>query len=289
MYTRAQIGDYSRLLREIPLDTEERERLFSSPVFCSLVQSLVDGFLLLAVVDVDDGLRRILKYAYSGPLYPPDERSTAQSVGLATTQIDIAVPLVGEGASYHLEVHVPEDLLVVSALLRSRSADMLREDIQPGHGSMAHVYLRDVDLFADGDAQVELAASPSGMVRATVVSTWGIAISLTLAACFAPRIAKGSDAATALLLVVPGVLSTVVSRPGEHRLTSVLMRGYRWIVALAACCAFLASGAIALQVQGTALRLWCLLLGSIAVTCAVLVSLASLTPTRSRGTHNSNR
>jgi hypothetical protein len=269
--------------RSLELDAAARQTLFANPAFASLVETLATGFLLITPIE-PRGLgreRRVFKYAYSEPLSPRQRGLLWSSFGIEPVRIDFDVPLIGDAQGYHLECQVPEDLQIVDVTLVASVRRRRFVRVEPGRGDVAHVFLSRVPATAEGTATVRIRPTPDGILRATAASAAVILFTLVVGAWLGGRIATGSEPAAALLLLVPGLLSTVVSKPGEHKLSSMVLRGLRWSVALASFCSFLAAGAIALLYDGAALR-WTF--ACLAAVTAVVVAVLRVALRKARRT-----
>jgi hypothetical protein len=267
-------GATLKAVRELEIDKSARQELFERPGFSGLFESLARGFLLVTPVAHPEAGRRIFKYAYSESFFRDRRAPLMQSLGLDPLLIDFDVPLIGEAQSYHLECEVPEDLQIADATLIATTADGTRDSAAVGRGERVHLLLSDLDPVAEGIATVRVTPSATGTLRATTLSTFIISLTLVLGAVFGHRIAQGSDAAAAVLLLVPGLMIALVLRPGEHRLASLVLRGLRAMVLVAAWCSFVAAGLIALSVSGSALTATFTCLATVAAGCAAVALVA---------------
>jgi hypothetical protein len=131
---------------------------------------------------------------------------------------------------------------VVAGLLvyRGRGPSGIVEARQSGHA--LHLYVPDARDTFRGAAQVELQAPAktfsSGASRAAAV----VAFILTLFTIFAGPLGRNDKSSATLLLLLPGLIAAYVFRPGEHLLTSRLLRWSRRSLLLAAACAYAAAG-----------------------------------------------
>lgn len=266
----ARAADF--LLSNFPRDLTARAELVRSPGMVALSRNLAAGFLLITPLYSDHRSRRVLKYAYAQRLSPFGRASVRQSMGVDPLPIEFEVPLIGEARGYHVECHVPEDLQIAEIVVSSRSVDEADQVdvIVDGQGERAHVFVSDQTAMADGYATIRILPSATGMLRATALCASAIFVSLVAGALFGRGITEGSDAAAALMLLVPGLLSAVVSKPGEHRLSSLALRGLRWCVAAASACSFVAAGLIALSVHDDGLRVWFAVLAGVVLLASVI-------------------
>jgi hypothetical protein len=138
-----------------------------------------------------------------------------------------------------------------------------------------NTHIADVPEADSYSVEVLVCPSPDGLLRACAVSAAFSAILLFLAAAFSHRLDGGRlDASIALLLVLPGVISTLLARPGEHHLVSRLLRGVRLLTLSSAICLYFAAAVVVAGVAGSALRSWWLALAVVSAVPAVLLGVA---------------
>jgi hypothetical protein len=117
--------------------------------------------------------------------------------------------------------------------------------------------------------------SPDGLLRACAVSAGFSTVLLFLAALFASRFDRHSlDASIALLLVLPGVVSTLLARPGEHHLVSRLLRGVRVLTLASAVTVYFAAAVVVAGVSGHALQKWWFALAAVSAIPSVVLGIA---------------
>jgi hypothetical protein len=74
------------------------------------------------------------------------------------------------------------------------------------------------------------------------------------------------DSSAALLLVLPGVISTYLARPGEHHLVSRMLLGVRTLTVVSAMIVYLAAAVVVTDVApGLVREIW----GGLAVLAAI--------------------
>jgi hypothetical protein len=124
----------------------------------------------------------------------------------------------------------------------------------------------------DYRVEVRLIPSPDGLLRAAAVSACFSTVLLILAALFVHRIDQQRlESSTALLLVLPGIVSTWIIRPGEHSLVSRLLRGTRLLLLFSATTVYIAAAVVLGGLSRGMLRgVWLLLAVGAAVPAAAL-------------------
>jgi len=135
-----------------------------------------------------------------------------------------------------------------------------------------------LDAVPDADfyrVRVRLIPSPDGIMRAAAVSACFSTVLLLLAALFVHRIDQPSlESSNALLLVLPGVVSTWILRPGEHSLVSRMLRGTRTLLLISATTVYLAAAVVLGGLSEPTLRWIWFLLALCASVPAVALSVA---------------
>lgn len=175
---------------------------------------------------------------------PPELRPlrAARSLGLRRHWVEIPVPAIGHGASYHVDAEAPEGLQFVRTTLLHRPS---YSDAQPTardasesvaeHQSVqrTHLHLARVPQDSSGLLLLELLARPATVARAAALSAALTAVLLLLISLRLGAIGPNVGPVATLLLFASGPLSAYVARPREHRMTSVLVSGTRGLALLA--------------------------------------------------------
>jgi len=137
-------------------------------------------------------------------------------------------------------------------------------------GLQAHLHeVPEADTY---NAEVLVRASPDGLLRASAVSACFSAVLLFLATLVANRLgAARADSSAALLLVLPGVISTYLARPGEHHLVSRLLLGVRTLTVASGMVVYVAAAVVVSDVApGLVREIWAVLTVVAAVIAVVL-------------------
>jgi hypothetical protein len=123
-------------------------------------------------------------------------------------------------------------------------------------GLQAHLHeVPEADTY---NAEVLVRASPDGLLRASAVSACFSAVLLLLATLVANRLGeRQADSSAALLLVLPGVISTYLARPGEHHLVSRLLLGVRTLTVASGMVVYTAAAVVVSDVApGLVREIW---------------------------------
>lgn len=217
------------------------------------LERLADGFLLIAAIPVDSPVNQILKFCYEqryemehqgDGIEAEDSRAAAarkktlgrvgRVLGTRANSVELALPAAPMCHSFHFEATTPDDVDLPDArLLRRTTAGDSK--IIPSRPATER-YARRQHLFADVDASVEdprvklvLRPAASGWWLRCVLSS--LLVALTLGVTWwrideAMESGPGSDLA-ALVVVIVGLASTALARPGAHELAVRLTPGIR--------------------------------------------------------------
>jgi hypothetical protein len=200
----------------------------------SLTTTLCDSSILWVPVDTRAGRRTIVKFAYDAPSEELIEAGWERAISALTGRRNrwYALPHLGHGGSYHLEVRVPDVVTVKAAdlLIPGRSAASGESEPEPpGWAQDAHS--RTADRLAHlyiGRRRRELSAGflvlHTAIARTGALWTaWATSVVVTLLLGFywhwADKIVTVNSAAITTLLLVPTVLGYLIVRPNEHPLT----------------------------------------------------------------------
>jgi hypothetical protein len=194
----------------------------------------------------------------------------------------VVTPSVGQGGTFHLTVHAPEGLKITDGALVTLASNPATKESIPQQqvpvsesGQEPHVFVRDLPLATAGFAWYDVRARGATVVRAAWFTALATAVilgvgSLSVSTLTDPDNAVGTQAAATLLLIVPTIAAAYVARPSEHRMTTSVVFGIRFLTLLSGAASFGAACVLALSARGnTAQVAWdsCALL-------AILVSLA---------------
>lgn len=224
------------------------------------------NYLLLADVSLGELRRRtIFKITQEvGPtMRGMQELPLRSGIGWQPTSFVFETPSVTATSSYHFQFDAPDGLVVAGGeLFGVVAADPQRVTFgsTASQGSVLglHAAADEVPAAEAYHAEVLVRPSPDGLLRSSAVSSCFSTVLLVLATLLAHRIdSTRVDASTALLLVLPGVVSTFLARPGEHYWVSRLLRGVRVLTLISAVTVYLATAVLVTGVAAGSMRpLW---------------------------------
>jgi hypothetical protein len=210
-----------------------------------LASELTRNFVLYVPVpsDASPGDRMMVKLAFEAhEERPARARGIRQRLGWAPIVDRFPAPLAGYGESYHFELTSPDGLRVADgALFGLREGEPVADDAHAEAGR-AHFHLSGLDR---GPARATVFLRPVSRALvgpalfAALLSTgslWFVVIRLNDFAA-----AGSSDAVVAVLLSVPGLLTTYLVRPGEHAIVADLLAGVRALALAPAVASFTAA------------------------------------------------
>jgi hypothetical protein len=231
------------------------------------VNTLDQNVLLLADVAVDRVRDRAL-FKISEELGPEGSSSLPLRSEIAWEPMSFVfgVPEVLRNSSYHFQFIAPDGLVVAGGDLvavgaRSTTRDGSTDDDavtdddvssvefgrSAGHGQVfgANVHLDEVPEADGYFVTVRLRPSPDGLLRASMLSACFTTLLLALAVVFADRIDDTRlESSAALMLVLPGIVSSLWLRPGEHSLVSRMLRGTRALLLTSVVIVYTAAAAV---------------------------------------------
>lgn len=251
-----------------------------------LFTTLDHNFLLLADVGVQQIRRRtVFKITQELGLRVQEPLPIRAQIAWDPTSFVFDTPDVTAASSYHFQFVAPDGMAVsggglFAAALDSEVADGVADGRRQRFGTASsqgsvlglNTHIHDVPEAATFNVEVLVRPSADGLVRACAVSAAFSAGLLTLAAIFANRLGDRLDASTAMLLVLPGVVSTFLARPGEHHLVGRLLRGVRTLAIVSGITVYSAAALLVAGVSGGALRAsWAVLAGCATIPAGVLL------------------
>ncbi|HET6551235.1 MAG TPA: hypothetical protein VFG79_22405 [Solirubrobacter sp.] len=239
------------------------------PSFAALAERLSSHFLLCAVLG-DVARRRVVKFAYD-ELFGRPER--------AVHHYD--VPGCAEGASYHAEVDVPDELRArATTLIDTRTGRVLAAGPRNADRPAVH-FVAEPGVDIQPTLRVQYGTERGRFLLPAALVAWVIALELLVPLVFADldRLAASGGPAIALLLSSSAVFSALVLRSGEHPLVRVMLAPYRLCLAAATLAAVLAGGVLAFQAASAALTAgWAAGAAVAALAAVILTSEAARAP-----------
>jgi hypothetical protein len=250
-----------------PQAAAQWESLFSDDALGGLIENIDRQFILL--VPLTDRLRdrRVVKFGYEERLARPARRGAAriqgavldalESLGLLAFVWAAEVTAMFDCESYHAEVVVPDELVILRASLIVGDGIELAFD---GPGSRIHLHpnpMTDRPPATSGvvHAEINLRASllwPVVLVTLLTAATLGAGLVVHLEW----GIGAQADAAAGLLVAVPAFFAPFVA-PGGHPLVRRMFKGLRVAVLASALISFSAAAVVELSFgESTTLTIW---------------------------------
>lgn len=247
------------------------------------------NYLLLADVGLGDIRRRtIFKVTQEvGPtMRGAQDLPLRSAIAWQPTSFVFETPSVTATSSYHFQFDAPDGLVVSGGELFGTDAPAAATSTTPKRmfGSSAsqgsvlglHTNREEIPAADSYSAEVLVRPSPDGQLRSSAVSSCFSTALLFLATVLAHRIdSTRVDGSVALLLVVPGVISTFLARPGEHYWVSRLLRGVRVLTLISAVTVYLAAAVIVTGVADGSIREYWLAFALISLVPSVALVVAS--------------
>jgi hypothetical protein len=254
--------------------------LWADQVFSGLVRELGERFLLLVKNPHPAGRRAIVKLSYeeqadqprgTAPPGPSLKNRLLEGLGLAYLPIRIQARALFGAGSYHMEVVVPDEILVKKAELGVRSVNTDRTaavgspnrrtvDLEPikraRDSARPHLFAQGQSRAAPGTrdplrvitsetgyVDLALALKPSEVIPNMISSAFTAFILLTGAVLGSFGFTSAPEPSTALLVVIPGIFAAYFL-PGEHRLVRKMYRLLRISSVVSAMAAFVAAAVL---------------------------------------------
>jgi hypothetical protein len=194
--------------------------------------------------------------------------------------VRVDVPEVNESRSYHVFAVAPLDLIFQGerCAIVHQQPDGERQTLEraeAGSSRSLHLSVHQVGRVQDPTLNVRILHVNTGQPR---LALWSATLSLLVLALGAiylcvrthPRVPGQSDAAVALLLVIPGVIGSILAVPANHSMTSQLRRRTRICVGASAIPVFAAALVVALDWRGSGLQ-------AVWIVGAVIAAVAAVT------------
>lgn len=244
---------------------------------------LRDAYLMLVELP-EDGRRRLVRFATDQRL--ADQTMTLEHrLALTPNRILLEVPGAGQAASYHVEVSVPDGCTVVDAVpIDATAVDALDRETT-FLWSRAARYIRPVDSSKDASLELVVAPDRSLFFGPAAVLSAVTALVLLIGAIVAASGTQPETAAGTVLLSGLSVVTGLVLRRDEGRLTAELHAAARIVLTLVALCAIGAAATLVFGAGGRTLATiwacWCF-----AVTVCTLILAAAFLKIGQAEDHN---
>jgi hypothetical protein len=157
-------------------------------------------------------------------------------VGWVAKPISFALPSVGLGGTFHLEINAPAGTQLRRAELRAldKKEDedemSVRTEIARRYArnvTRAHLYLGGDRRGTWGDASMAIKPKSSTVIRGAAIASCAVAILVFLALALGGSLGDDTQTAIAILLLAPGIVAAAAGQPFEHSVTSKMVFGLR--------------------------------------------------------------
>lgn len=232
------------LLEEPVNEHDPRIKLREDKMFPELAYTLASYSIIVCLFMDGPPRRSIYKLSYDHPI---DESKSArkgalwQSLGWRSARYYVPLSEIGASASYHVELEIPKELLINAVNLSGKRYRWFRELLtrencdywiqQTGSSSEGKIYIpKPIPGRRVGYAWVKLRARREGFLTGALVASIITTAMLALAASRAPDVLRDgkSETGAAALLLLPTLLAAYIARPGEHAITSKMLRWARF-------------------------------------------------------------
>jgi uncharacterized membrane protein YhaH (DUF805 family) len=240
------------------LDTE-RLRLRDAAFFAELASMFASHLPIACLLTDGPPGRSIVKLSYIEPLgqeHSASKGKMRRSIGLKSENLAAGINEIGGASSHHIEVVIPNDLQVnylsltgKSYTLANRNWHELNDEEkdysirQVGTASSGNIYLSEPPLARRmGRISIKMRVKRTGFLIGALVASSIITLVLAVMALMAPDIVRNTNSGTlvAVLLLLPSIVAAFIARPGEHMITSRMLRWARFALVANAALPFLA-------------------------------------------------
>jgi hypothetical protein len=223
---------------------DERKKLREDKYFPQLAYILASHIIVACLLMGGPPRRSIYKLSFESHVTANKKGALWRSLGWRSQQYYVPLSEIGASSSYHVEIEVPSELLINTVNLIGKSyrrfGDLLNREHpadyliqQVGSASDGKLYIpQPIAGRRVGLAWVKLRPRRSGFLTGALVASIITTAMLLLAAVKAPDILRDgkSEAGAAGLLLAPTLLAAYIARPGEHIITSKMLRWARFVL-----------------------------------------------------------
>jgi hypothetical protein len=231
-----------------PDAADEYKKLSNDPVFAEFACTVATH---LPIVSFFEELpdRKITKLSYISPIDPDESMVKAKLrrvSGVKSEYFAVSINEVSASASHHIEVTLPEHLqlnYIAMTAKEYRSANVPWKDLAPaeracsvrqvGKANSGNIYLSELPFERRmGRVSLKLRTRGTGFMLGALSASFSITLLMLVMAWAAPDILKDSrsEAAAVTLLLLPTVVAAYLARPGEHFITSRMLRWPRAVL-----------------------------------------------------------
>jgi hypothetical protein len=215
--------------------------------FAQWLETAAEASIVVVLFRSHPAARKRIKLSFQASV-----RSTYESwllgLGFKPYVILIDSPWI-EARGYHVEATAPPGVRIEHAWHRDDKTPTGQE----GGDFTRHVHLRRpgaVDAGA-GALTLRLRISSEGFLTGAWLASLFVVVALLISALEAKKIAPNPSTAPALLLLLPGLLTSLVGRPDRHALTTRLLSLARYLLILSGVLAYTAAAVVALAGKST--------------------------------------
>lgn len=245
--------------------------------FRRLLLEFTFNFVLMVRHPEQLGERCVIKFAYREWLDAYDG-TVLETLGLQSTIFPVQTPTAGTVASYHLQCVAPNGVVLTDLmLLRTQNSSVDNATKGQYHRRLGidvgQVYTTDV-APANYSVAAFFRAPVAGHLRALWITSWIVALTLSVGFVFRSRLERlmDADAAVGVLLVAPTLVTAYLLRPDEHLLAAQLLRFPRYASGLAGLASMTSAAVIALGFRGRVLLVSWAVAASVAIAAAIYLT-----------------
>jgi hypothetical protein len=249
--------------------TEIWDKLLASDDFSGFLTDFTFNYILLSQLAPQPAVQ-IFKFSHQQS--PNLSRASfSELLSFSTPEFQIEAPSIGWGRSYHFQVEPPQEMTVTGIYLVRRKMideEVITDDVYDVQISNGFAQIHTTNSIKPANYQVKLLmriAIP-GYLRSLWLSTVIAALLLVFGEIYLHRLQTAAqsraEAAVALLLVAPSLITAYLVRPGEHAIASSLMRILRYIGGISGLLTYAAAAVLVLGYKNESLRhIWICLTG----------------------------
>lgn len=239
------------LLKEPDRGSDSPLTLLGNSPFAELACMLVTHSPVICLFTDGPLDRSIVKFSCIESM--DEERASAKgrirrSIGWKSEYLSIGIPEIGASASHHIEIEIPDELQVNSVSLTGKryiSANKRWRDLtteekdysvrQIGTARSGNIYMSELPYARRmGRAVIKMRSRRPGFLFGALTVSAIITAVLAVLALITPEIItnlqSNSEGAIAALLLFPSVVAAYIARPGEHVITSRMLRWARFVL-----------------------------------------------------------
>lgn len=233
-----------------------RAAIWSDETCRSLLDALWQNYVLFAVLAPGGPNRRVLKYSYGDEFDPTDrgalrDRIAPRQLALGAWRPDrgrfiVLCPGASRAASFHVEIAIPEELRIDTAVLYDFAGQEPLSDADTKVNRASLYANRSLTAESDVDAYVEVVPERIGRASQAAGTSVVVTALLWLGVASGLKVTSPGPAAS-LLLAGAALYSGVTAVQGKHQLVKALFSATRRWLALVTAAALAGSASLAMQ------------------------------------------